>query len=395
MYGFFESLKILSPRQFGFRTGFSTIDAIAKVIENVVESLEVGHLACLTLCDLSKAFDCVPHKHLLDKLEKYGVRGVPLQILASYLTERKQCVEANGISSSFRAVRSGVPQGSVLGPLLFVIYINDLYQYLLPVNCVLYADDTTLISSDKSRKILNKKVQQNIKQAESWFSANQLKLNSNKTKTLVISSNRQTIQGNTVKLLGITIDDSLNWKAHVEKLCKKLSCSLFALRRMLNLVDIKGLLTIYHALIHSHLAYGTLIWGNSTDALRAFRMQKRSVRLIGKAGYREHCQPLFKKFEIMPLPCIYIYQQLLAIHKKSKMIVKGSDIHSYSTRYADHLRTNKFRLDLSKNNSLNIKLYNVLSDDVKKLCSSKFKQNIKSFLHAHCFYSVDKYFEHF
>ena len=139
--------KILTPKQFGFRKGISTQDGINELLSNIYNSLENNEYTGAVFLDLSKAFDTVSHDILLKKLEHYGIRGLPLMILSSYLTNRKQYVSIDGCKSQKRAISVGVPQGSVLGPLLFLIYINDLPRSLTNLKAILFADDTTLFTS--------------------------------------------------------------------------------------------------------------------------------------------------------------------------------------------------------------------------------------------------------
>lgn len=391
---YFESLQCLCDGQFGFRPGCSTIHAVSRVVHGVVECFEKGEHVGLTLCDLSKAFDCVSHELLLEKLFRYGVRGLPLRLLQSYLHNRQQSVYVNGSKSCFETIKCGVPQGSVLGPLLFVIYINDLYHYVSPVKCTLYADDTSFIVSNKDIVSLNNSLIKLNTEANSWFENNTLKLNVEKTQKLILSTNPLITVGNTVKILGITVDDQLTWTSHVNLLTKKLASATFALRRLSNLLHISSLVSAYYSLVHSHLSYGVLLWGNSSSAIKAFRSQKKAIRVIAKAGYFDHCKPIFQRFRIMPLPTLYIYYQLLEIHKNKELFILNSDVHTYPTRNCDHIRPNRYKYKKSATNSLDVGLYNVLPVSVKNSTFSKFKQTIKNYLCKFCFYSTHEYYMH-
>ena len=184
------------------------------------------------MCDLSRAFDCVSHDLLLRKLSRYGIRGPPLDLLRSYLSNRQQCVDFSGSLSGYSGVTGGVPQGSVLGPLLFIIYVNDLYRFVSPQVCVQYADDTTFVCRDKDVNILKEECKHLIQRAEAWFANNNLKLNISKTQQLIVSSNPQMTCGDSVNLLGITVDDRLDWRAHLTNLRKKLSKSIFVINNL-------------------------------------------------------------------------------------------------------------------------------------------------------------------
>lgn len=388
---YLEVNNILNTCQFGFRKNCSTIKAVSSVIDDIIEALEQCLYSSVTLCDLSKAFDCVSHEILIRKLEFYGIRGLPSTLFRSYLENRRQCVSLNNKNSDIKLIKHGVPQGSVLGPILFLIYINDLPSFLDVIKCTLFADDLTLINSSKNTKELEDQEVVAIKKSEQWFSANKLKLNKNKTQSLVISTDSTVTKGNSVKLLGITIDDGLKWDVHIDHLCKKLSSTIFVIRRLSKLINKDTLLSVYYGLFHSHLNYGVILWGNSSYSQRVFILQKRTIRILADAPLLEHCKPLFIKLKIMSLPNLYIYNSILETHSKRSQLQTYSDIHSYNTRYKGNLYIPKHRLSKSKNNSLDFNLYNKLPSDWKILNYTKFKTKIKSFLLSNCFYSVAEY----
>nr|CAI5842031.1 unnamed protein product [Callosobruchus analis] len=197
--------------------------------------------------------------------------------------------------------------------------------------------------------------------------------------------------GSSVYLLGIVVDDRLNWSAHIRHLNKKLSSGLFVIRRLRETIDQKYLIMVYHSLLHSHISYGAILWGNSTTADIIFKTQKQAIRVMTKIGYRDHCHPWFKKFGILPLPCVWLYQQLVEIHKNKNTFRKNSDNHSYNSRHGDNLLKPQFKLKISTDNSLRLELYNILGKNVKNLNDLAFKIRLKSFLLYHCFYTVNEY----
>lgn len=387
---YFESNNLFNHSQFGFRKNCSTAKAVSKVVRNLVDCLEKGQITSITLCDLSKAFDCVSHNILLDKLKYYGVEGLALTFFTSYLSNRKQCVVMNNVTSDLENVDYGVPQGSVLGPLLFIIYIND-FHIFLNSECTLFADDTTLTCSANYPTDLDRINAEVITQAEIWFSTNKLCLNNDKTQRITVSYNNSISKGENVRLLGIVIDDALKWDKHVDDLCNKLAKSLFILRKLKNLVDRETLISIYFALFHSHLNYGVSLWANSSHAHRAFLLQKKAIRIVANAGFNEHCKPLFIKYKIMTLPSMYIYASLIEIHSVKDQLIVHSDVHSYNTRGSDKLIIPKYKFTTSKNNSRNISLFNKLPLEWKTLPDKNFKTKIKSFLLNESFYSIMEY----
>lgn len=191
--------------------GRSTVKAVANIVSDIVEGLNEGLDSQITLCDLSKAFDCVNHNILLGKLSKYGVRGKPLELLVSYLTNRTQCVIVNSEQSTFLKIKHGVPQGSILGPFLFTEYINDLPDALAPSISTLFADDTSVLNRGHNHEDLLQKSRCAIEKATLWFTTNMLKLNTDKTQYLLVSSNLRKRKGDWVILFGIRIDDELTW----------------------------------------------------------------------------------------------------------------------------------------------------------------------------------------
>lgn len=376
--------------QFGFRTRCSTTQAILKVVSSVVEALENGEHVSLSLCDLSKAFDCVSFDILISKLQCYGIRGLPLKLFTSYLRDRQQCVSVNGNLSELAGVSHGVPQGSVLGPLLFIIYINDLIHYLHPNTCIAYADDTSLLVSDRDLASLSLKVESVMQRSKDWFTGNKLKLNSDKTQSLLISTHRNITSHNSVKLLGIFIDDNLNWKSHVDFLGKKLAKTLFLLKNLKPLCNLQTLRMCYFALFHSHLMYGTVLWGNSTNSGKIFRLQKKAVRTIAGMRTRDHCKPVFCDLGIMPLPSVFIYSTLLEIHKNiDRYTLNG--LHEHETRHSKDIRVPFHRLTISKRNSLSVDIYNHLPLHFRNLNFETFKLRIKKHILNYCFYSVEEF----
>ena len=184
------------------------------------------------------AFDMIDHEILLRKLETYGIRGVPLQWFESYLKNRKQFVTYNGVSSCERTLSCGVPQGSVLGPLLFLVYVNDLYQAAPFLFCVLFADDTNVLMSDGDFDNLVSKLNAELENLDIWFKVNKLSINLRKTKFMIFT-NRKYLrkpkieinscdieQVSNLKFLGVVLDDKLNWKCHMAHVSNKLAKSI-------------------------------------------------------------------------------------------------------------------------------------------------------------------------
>lgn len=388
---FIEDKKLLNTRQFGFRKNRSTVQAVYKLVQDIIDGFENGHHVSTTLIDLSKAFDCISHDVLFTKLEHYGIRGVALKFFQSYLSNRYISVYYNNDVSPKALIEHGVPQGSVLGPLLFIIYINDLFDHMKFVNSVLFADDATFYHSNSNLNSLEIESERILPSVIEWLVPNQLKCNENKTNSMIFSTSNEVLDQKPIKLLGLHLDQSLKWNSHIEVLCGKLSTQTFLLRRLSACVTPDVMRVAYFSLFHTYLTYGTFLWGNSSLSNRVFLLQKRSVRIVAGAGFFDSCRPLFSSLGIMTVPAIYIYQSLLEIHKNCERYPTHSSVHTYHTRNANHLMGKRYRLKISEKNSLNLNFYNKLPLNIKNMPLTKFKHIINRILSSNPIYEINEY----
>lgn len=391
LLNYFEGNHILDPCQFGFREGRSTIAAVSKLIDEVVDDLDQGKRTEVTLCDLTKAFDCVSLAILLEKLSIYGVRGIPLKLLESYLTNRKQYVNFGGARSEVLVQAHGVPQGSVIGPILFVIYINDLPSNIESAKVILFADDTSLYTSDRCLRDARSEMADAVDQASAWFTTNNLKLNQAKTQNVTLTTDKTIVFQDPVCLLGIKIDQHLTWGPHIDQVCGRVASGIFALRKLVGLVSDRVLKMAYYALVHSHLSYGILLWGGSSGINRAFVLQKRAIRAMTRRGMREHCRPLFTMLEILTLPCMYIFETCMTVHLRAPTLRTRADVHSYGTRGRDLLIIPASKTCVTERNRVNIGMYNALPSFLKILPAKRFGDELKRLLIEHAFYGVDDF----
>ena len=232
-----QEFSLLSDRQSGFRRGYSTQDVLLYVTEKWRRALDSGNLVGAVFLDLSKAFDCVNHNILLSKLAHYGIRSSSLDWVHSYLHGRTQCTIVDGCSSEWATIIAGVPQGSILGPLLFSLYVNDLPNVTVNSDISLYADDTETDTSAHDLSQITNSLQKDLDAIDEWMSVNKLKLNPDKCKCMLIGSHQRVkdrslilhLNGsvienvNCVKYLGILIDNHLDWTTHTNGIVSKVS----------------------------------------------------------------------------------------------------------------------------------------------------------------------------
>lgn len=392
-HSYFNYNNLYCKEQFGFVPGGSTIKAVETVVENILQNFDDRLISSALLIDLTKAFDCINHSLLFDKFYSYGIRNNELKLLKSYLHNRKQMVIQADDKSSFKNITTGVPQGSVLGPFLFVIAIND-FSTSITCKSVLYADDATLINSSTYLDELSQKENQALKIAFEWFEANSLIVNTQKTEKVVFSLNNLMLEENTsAKLLGIYLDSKLNWCSHVDNLCKKLSRVVYLLRKLRNCVSKDVLLLVYYALFQSQLRYGVVLWGNSTSAQRVLIWQKKALRAMKGVPDRETCVPIFKEYKIMTLPSLYIFCCLVSVKEMLGSLTVREQVHGYNTRNKYCLDLPQVRLQKIKDSHIfmKIKLFNKLPESAWTVPMTKFKIVIEKWLKNNVFYSVSDF----
>ena len=300
VYSFMEINKQIFPSQYGFRSKHSCENAVEELLSEIVKAKDEKKSTLCVFLDLSKAFDTLRHDILLAKLERYGIRGTSLDWFKSYLKDRKirvKCVtsdSANTVYSNEQNIEYGTPQGSCLGPLLFMLFTNDLNLNLDHTNCILFADDTTLYFSHSNKKYLKWCIEEDLANLADWFRANLLTLNPSKcvylqfnkkkTNTVDIQLDGINIPPVTMtKFLGITLDQNLNWIQHTNNLMLKLKRNINMLRSTQKTLDQASKKLIYFAHIHSHIMYGLIIWGNmaTQQQLRPLQsLQNRCLDLI-------------------------------------------------------------------------------------------------------------------
>jgi hypothetical protein len=395
---FLDNNKLLTPYQFGFRKNYSTTSAILHLTCNILNSFEQNEFYHTYFLDLTKAFDCVSHELLIKKLLLYNFHPASTKFILSFLSDRTQIVRTNGSYSVEKKIIHGVPQGSILGPIIFLIFINDLPGYLSNKNVTMYADDTTVSNKAKSLTELLIDQKNLLTLTENWFISNKLTLNKEKTISIIFTlKNYATAEtfSNVTKYLGVFIDKQLNWNKHGDEVATKISKNLYLLRNLSDVLSQQYLKIAYYALIQSHLQYAILAWGHSPSRHRLFRLQRRAIRIIAKLGYKDDCHEYFQKLNILTLPCLYIYKCLEHIIKNLDSYPTLGAFHDYHTR-AEAISFKTIRLSKSKDgiNYFCIKFFNKLPVKITKTINEKMLlSKIKSYLIEKSFYSFEEFLE--
>lgn len=419
--GFLSSYKILHENQFGFRPNTSTLNAVFCLVSEISRSLDLRDEVLALFLDLTKAFDMVNHQMLLHKLEKFGIRGIPLDWISSYLLERRQIVEIpfldNGgcLRSQFSdeaVVRSGVPQGSVLGPVLFLLFINDLPCSVRESNLYLFADDTALVVSGPDHPSLEIKAFLAGCSALQWFNNNCLNLNADKTKLVEFcmrgsSSNPsnslafllgefEVNYSSNSSYLGIILDSKLNFSDHVNKVSSKLNSCIFLLRRLSCFGSSEILLTAYYGCFYPFLSYGVPIWGiENFKTKHIFSLQKKAIRIVFRLNRLQSCRSVFKANNLLTFPCIYILESVKFFKKNPNLFsFKHQSSSNYTLRNKHNIATTRCRTTFHQSQSHHscIKLFNYLPKSLKlETETGKFVRDVRAFLIAKEYYSVQDF----
>jgi hypothetical protein len=361
------------------------------------------------LCDLSKAFDVICHKLLLNKLESYGITNKAHHLFTSFLSERKQVVKlpAHGkmVQSDTGYINLGIPQGSALGNTLFLLFMNDLPSNIVAGLSVLFADDTTVIVGANTYEQLNLNIHEACRQLQTWFSANGLLLNVAKSHIMLFSGRKVPIPPSITscsmplceesRFLGFIIDSNLNWKRHVDSLSGRLSSAVFALRKLKPLISSDALKQVYFAHFHSLMSYGSLLWGNSTDAQRVFILQKRAVRILVGVKNRHSCRELFSTQRILTHYSQHMFDLLLFVKKNISQFARVN-VTGKQLRSTGRLRTVPRRMALSRKNPRVIgpTYFEHLPADLRnEPCDETFGRGLRNLLLDNPLYSINEFMD--
>ena len=408
IFQFLVDNDLLYKHQYGFRPGHSTSHALTNFVTKAASAIDCHKYLAGIFLDLSKAFDTLDHAILLSKLEAYGITGTARQWITDYLRNRQQFVEINDSKSDASRQICGVPQGSILGPLFFIIYINDLPACSNEVEFILFADDTSIFFEHNDLDVLTCHLNDQLRNVSTWLKANKLSINVKKTKLMIFRSRQKTVplrrqiiiennvleQVDNTKFLGVYIDQHLTWKTHINFIAAKISNSVGILYKAKHHLPSKSLLTLYYALIYPYLTYCNLIWASTyvNNLQRIYLLQKRAVRAISKADYNASSKPLFANLKILDVFSIYSLQvsSFMYLYHNGALPLSftqsfqtGSQIHQYSTRYSHLYRPYTCRTNIKKFSILfqGPRIWNSLPNNIKAAPTfNAFKRLIKPFL---------------
>ena len=360
--------KLLYKNQFGFRKNSSTELNLLNLTNFISSSINDNNYCIGIFLDLKKAFDVVSHEILLNKLKKFGISGKTWEWFNCYFTNRSQKVDINGVLSDLEYINISVLQGSVLGPILFLCFINDLYT-VTDLLMLLFADDTSILASGNNLKDLIDICNRELHKIANWLLANKLAVNVNKCKFIIfhnkgkkidlqdttinfnfneigktelpekiipldrVYNNNPNLNDRTYKYLGILLDENFTLNPHFDLICNKLSKGLFCLNRAKNYLNRRSLTTLYYALFHPHLLYCSLILSctSNKNLKRVSTLQKKALRTISNVPYNAHTTPLFLELKILPFEKILYHNKILFIHRV---------IHGHINRSFEFLRQN-------------------------------------------------------
>ena len=392
---FFHKYDLFSSSQFGFLKGKSTADALIHLTEYIYHGLDEKKHNINIMIDLKKAFDTVNHAILLQKLQLYGIRGPSLDWFRSYLKDRECFLCVNNKNSQQRFLNIGVPQGSVLGPVLFLIYVNDLPNLSDLAKTTLYADDTTLTFSGSNSASLVANVNLYLENLLKWSTSNRLTINTSKTDMLLITNrnfeNNRVILSNeiipagvNVKFLGTRLDTNLDFHFHINDMTTKVARNGGILYRIRDNLTLNARLNFYNSYVLPFLSYNIICWGSTSNShlIQLFLRQKRIIRTITNSGPRDSTSPLFKRLKLLKLYDIFKFELL-----KYMFIHKNDDIyqskHGRNLRSLDLLVSTSHRLSKTQQavTFIGPHEWNKLPSEIKRSNSLNiFKNSLKNYL---------------
>ena len=400
-----DTHEVLYKYQFGFRSDHSTQQAIITLDNRITKCLdsECNDIVIGIFLDLKKAFDTVDHTILLKKLYAYGIRGITLKWIKSYLSDHSQYVIYDGVSSNIRHITRRVPQGSILGPHFFVAYMNDIFNVSEFLFTVLYANDTSILVNGSNYSDLVQLLNNELCLLTNWLKANKLSLNVQKTFYMVFHRARMKNKDfdtsivcmNCMKLertdcfkyLGVILDSNITLTQHISYIKNKVSKGIGIMYKARQYLDKKALLNIYYSYIYPYFIYCIEVWGNASHCHLhpLFLLQKKIIRIMTFSPYLAHTETLFINLEILPLDKLILNKIAIMMYKYAndmlpsvmhELYKKNNEIHTYDTRNKD-----LFRIDSGqKGLNMYVNSYSNISARLWNALMPKLNTNVSLYL---------------
>ncbi len=326
-----ENNNLLHPLQFCFRHNYSTETATCLLLENIKRSLDKGLKVGAVYRDLKKAFDTVNHNILMSKITKYNISKRSLLWFDSYLKSREQSVVINNVKSVPHNIDIGIPQGTILGPILFSIYINDLPEIYPDASLQMYSDDTVIYVSARNCVEIEEKLSRNLEKVSAWLDASFLTLNTKKTKSICFSITKLSVteslnirikneiieQVSEEKYLGMILDSQLNFKSHVKKLCKTIKANLTSFRIIRNCLTYDHAFLFLNSMILSHIVYGLSIWSQTNQCItnQVECLYNRALKVLDRKQIRYHHCQILSKYKILSFAHFVFFHYVKLVFK--------------------------------------------------------------------------------
>ena len=400
---FLQSNKKLTQNQFAFRKLHSTITSLIGVSDHWYSNIDNKKANFALFLDLKKAFDTVDHEILVSKLVKYGVIGNENNWFKSYLTNRSQYCSIDGQESEILGIECGIPQGSCLGPLLFIIYLIDFERCLEYSRANMYADDTEITISSNNQVELIETAQAELLNISEWMRINKLSRNPTKTEYMIIDHPHRRKIGESLpqlfingekikrvdktKYLGVIVDDILGWEEQYESVKKKVAGGLAAMKKLKDILPRSMLFQVYKALVESHLRYADVVWGSlsNTKISALQRLQNRAFDIIEASKIKDSfIRPAFNIDQMFQFDRSFLMFKMInkicpkSLHNKS---AERSTISKYGTRNKTDLQIPRLNLDFSRKSFTytGLKTWNSIPTYIRESSTlTRFKNGLKN-----------------